>query len=250
MALPIANLEEIRLQKGEKECIEIFRKTVKQNRFRAVQLINTPQMTYPCLFILIPSIREHRLQQQIWTKYAVAMEITRQILEEEYQPKKDYLKGRGDLSHQALLWMITTSYQEEYPGEAFQKVQDIVISVLIQLHHDNTVLEKTARLIFERRKRGQNVHELIWAYFKSNDPQALKWIAEQLPKADSSEAEFICDLLGIEHTDKIDTQNEYQKYMSWWENHKNNLTFSDENKQYTSRPIVCSMTQGREERAL
>ncbi|WP_099205500.1 hypothetical protein [Scatolibacter rhodanostii] len=237
------HLENIRVEQGDEVCIDEFRKAAKRSRAEAVKLLNDNSMTFPCLFLLMPSIEEFRLQQQMYTKYAIAVEVSKQILNENYNPRKDYLKNGGEKAHETLIWMLTTGYQENKPAEKFQKIIDIVVSVLIHIYHETGILPQVAELIFTRRIRGENVHELIWAYFRSRETKSLQFIAEKLPSSDLAEADFIYDLLGISHDTKLAPAEEYEKYIVWLQENENKLVFNEENKQYTSRPVVCRMDQ-------
>lgn len=236
-----ASLPEILRTQGEKACVLRLQTVAKQNKNMAVSLLNTNDMTFPCLFLLLPYIEQNSLQQKMLTKYAVAMEVSKQILNKDYTPKHDYLKDKSQKSRESLLWIVETGIDEEFPPENFQLIMDVSISVLINLHKETAILPDVAKYIFARRKRGQNVHELIWAFFRSREISSLELFAEQLLNADDGEAEFICDILGIEHSAKINATAEHTKYTKWLAENKQNLTFNEENKQYTAKPVVCKM---------
>lgn len=238
-----ASLAEILQTQGKSACINRFQQVSKQNKNMAISLLNSKDMTFPCLFALIPHIEKTGLQQKMLTKYAVSMEISKQILSKDYSPKHDYLKDNSQKSRDALLWIVETGLDEQFPPEEFQLIIDISVSVLINLHKETSILPNVAKYIFARRKRGQNVHELIWAFFRSRNISSLKLFAEQLLNADNSEAEFICDILGIEYNSKINPKREHKKYVDWLSENEKTLLFNEENKQFTAKPVVCKMNQ-------
>lgn len=242
------HLAAVREEQGEETCVRRFGEIAARNRTEAVRLLNEEEMTYPCLFVLRPSIDRWNLQQRMRARYAIALEITKQVLNiQENRSSRNYLADAGDRAHDALIWMLRTGSAEEYPSEEYQQVLDVVVSVLINLYQDTEILPDVAALIFARRKRGQNVHELIWAYFRSHDARALALAAERLPQADEAEAEFICDLLGMSYEKPIDGPAAYERYSRWLRENESRLVFNEENKQYTSRPVVCRMDQPAEE---
>lgn len=232
-------LDEIRAQKGNAACTNLFLSTFQKSQEQALALLDAEQLTFPCLFTLLPHMQTLDLADRLPPTVATAMAVARQIIGDSSQ--RDHLAQKSEPVHSALRWMLQTGSGDSEPDHRYHKVLDIAVSVLIHTYGDRDILPAVADMIFARRNRGHNVHDLIWAFFRSKEPQALQLVAEKLPGADPGEAEFIRDLLGIADLQSLPPHLQYQVYIKALKASAPHLPFSEENKQYMSRPVVCRL---------
>lgn len=236
------SLERARIEQGNEACAELFKETVKTNEEKAAMWLQDGGMTFPCLFLILPQLEGSHLSEGLSPVLKASMEITLWILSvSQVETKSDVSIEKSDTVHSALRWMLETGANAKNTSSSYRKVIDIVISILIHTYRDKFILPVVADLIFSRRKNGENVHDLIWAYFCIEDAHALRLIAGKLPNADQGEAEFIRDLLGIEESKNTTLEAERDNYLDTLDNNILNLQFRAENKQYMSRPVVCAL---------
>ncbi|MDF2685946.1 MAG: hypothetical protein K0S55_1127 [Clostridia bacterium] len=241
-------LDQIRLRDGVDRCRDVLYQVWRNNRRRTAALLNDPEMTFPCLFILLPQIKSLRLYYLLNNRNRIAAGIVGQIVNARASGT-DYLLYENRTVHSVLRWMLETSGDEENLDDDFRQVLDIVVSVLINTYQDKNVLPNVDELIFRRHKAGRNIHNLVWSLFRIKDPDVLKLVAEHMRSSDPEESEFACCLLNIKASkqteENTDNQKLYEDYLRWFEENKPFLYFTGECFQSNSEPVVCRIDQNK-----
>lgn len=239
------SLDEIRIQEGLEACRSAFEEAYTADVQSAIDLLNDPLITFPTLFLLLPSIQALGIASELNERNAMAVRIVRQIL-----GAGGANRSENDLSRvkepvrPVLLWMVQSGVEEHRLGSAYQKTLDIAVSVLLVTYGEISILAMVDNLIFERHRRGQHVHDLVWAFFRAHDPVALKLMAEHVQSAESEEAELACRLLHVDPAQAGDAgqrQRAYAAYVQWLEENDPYVYFTGESLQYASRPAVCKV---------
>ena len=239
-------LDSVRMNDGIEPCKAAFYNAYKENREKAAALLNDQQLTFPCLFILLPQIESLQLSSALNFRNTAALGIVHQILRpKESGHRHRYLASPQKEVQPVLQWMLETGGNEDRLEDDYREVLDIVASVLINEYKDTSILPMVTDMIFRRHQKGQNIHTLVWAVFRIRDPYALKLIAEHIRSSDRQEATLACHLLNIEAPDTspsaAECQKRYGDYLHWLEENDGFLYFTDESFQFASEPAICKV---------
>ena len=236
-----SHLDSIRINEGIERCKAVFGDICETDIAKAPALVNDPSLTYPSLFILLPQIESYRLYRFLSPVKKAAVSITAHVLG---RAGGAVLRDRNRLEYAALKWMLETGHTEDGLSDDYEQVLDITVSVLINLYKDKSVLPTVADMIFRRGLGERNIHDLVWAYFRIADPEALKLVAQHLPSTDPAESELACNLLGIE-ADSRGTGEQKEAFLHWLSDNDPFLYFTDESYQQTSNPAFYRVDQER-----
>jgi len=227
----LSYLDKIRLSDGAEKCKEALRDMFRRNSFTAIDLLNDRRLSFTCLYILLPIIKS--LDIRLNPRNTEAVKIVDYIKNPQ---KSGYLSTKTDNVYSALRWILETGYEDDGLSEEFEEILEVVISILINIYNDNTILPIVSNIIFSRNKKGHCIHDLAWAYFKIKNPEALKVIAEHLKSPDNEESSLACNLLGIDENDK-----NYELYIKWIEDNDPFLYFTGDGFQFSSSPKVYNV---------
>lgn len=240
-------LEEVRVRGGNDKCKGAFREIYENDRQKAADLINDEKITFPCLFVLTPQIYSYGLDAALSSRNLIVTGIIRQIIAGEIADgHADHFSDESGAVHSALKWILQTGSGEYGLEDGYKRVLDITASVLINTYKDKSILPIIDSVIFKRREKGQNFHDLIWAFFRLRDPGALKLMAAHILSDDRDEAEFASEVLNIEAcigTDGNDAQKRYESYLNWLEENDSSLRFTGESFQMTGRPVIYRLEE-------
>lgn len=238
-------LDEVRIQDGLEACRSAFAEAGTADVQRAMDLLNDPQIAFPTLFLLLPNIDALGSVSKLNDRNAQAVRIVRQILHpKDTDQAENHLSAAQEAVRPVLLWMVQSGGEEHRLGNDYQKTLDIAISVLLVTYEEKSILGAVDQLIFARHKRGQPVHDLVWAFFRTHDPAALKLMAEHLQASEPEEAELACRLLQVDPAQAKDAarrQKAYTAYAHWLHENDPYVYFTGESLQYASRPTLCKV---------
>lgn len=235
---------------GIRQCKNVFYETYKKNPQNAAALLNDRNLTFPCLFIFMPQIKSLRLQSLLNLRNATAAKIVNRILRgEEASDRNNNFTFWGNNAQSVLKWMIETGGLEDgledNDRDDYEEVLDISASVLISGYKDASILPAVTDMLFQRYKKGGNIHTLVWSVFSAHEPAVLHLIAERLRSPDRQEAELACNLLNIKIEGNRDLsaecQEKYEAFLQWIKENHLFLSFTDENLQFASNPVFCKV---------
>lgn len=239
-------LDKVRMTDGTDHCKAVFYEACTNNKHKAAALLNDQRMTYPCLFILLPQIKYLRIYPYLSRRNTAAAGITDQISNPRGPNKGiDYLSGRKDMVHPVLRWMLETGSAEDGPDDDYEQILDITASVLLDTYQDKSILPIVCDMIFERSKKGHNIHDLVWAFFRTHDPHALQLVAGYLDSSDQEVAGLAHRLLHIEMDAAAANQNKSESYLGWLSDNDPFLYFTGESLQFSSKPMVYKVDAER-----
>lgn len=229
-------LDKIRLEQGIKPCKEEFRNILNNSRRKAVILLNDNTLSFPTFYILMPQIEP--LYRHLTYGKLVTVRLAMQFTQKENLGKKAYdLSVKNKTIYRVLKWMVETGSDTELDIDEYEKILDLCVSVLINSYQDQTILPLVSDMIFRRNKKGRNIHDLVWAYFRLHDPNALQYTAQKLLSEDEEDINLACKLLHIEKTE--DNQALYQTYNDWIKQNDPFLYFTNESMQFAAKPTFC-----------
>lgn len=227
----ISYLDNIRLSEGSERCGAVFRETAGQDRIKAAALINSRKLKFPCLFLLRRDIESYQLQGPLNPRNKAALNITESILSGDSEKPRSF-SSKNMAEYTALKWMLGTGYDEDGLGDEYNMVLDAAVSVLINIYRDSKILPHVSYMIFSRSRKGRNIHDLVWAFFRIRDPYALKLIARHIDSSDPSEQKLARALLNIENS----AESDQTSFLQWLNDNDPYLYFTGDSFQATSNP--------------
>lgn len=241
----INDLDFIRLRRGAAQLKGAFHNLVKKDRQKAADALNDERLSFPSLFLLREEIEADDLYQALNVKNITAIQVCAKKLNTDFFAARLDPRPAQDKKAiiNALKWMFETGAPETLPdteADAFDAVMDAAAALLILKFGDKSILPKTAELIFQRNRKGLLIHDLVWSYFQSQDPHALRLIAEYIPSGSRADVELACSLLHLpmpeETNGRAARQKLYEDYLRWLNENGSFLYLTGEHLQFTSNP--------------
>lgn len=240
-----SQLEETRKNNGDSACINLFTHTASRSRQAAARLLNSATLTYPCLYLLMPQIKQANLYRNLAFRSQAAIRITETISDGGLRHNFiGGLSGRPGEIPKTLRWIIETSSKELHQDSTMKEVVDICASVLICRYEDHSILPLVDEILLQRHKNNDNIHDLTWAFFQSKDPRAIALTAKHLQANNEAEYAFARHILNTEQLlpDGMDNRADC---CSWLEENLPYLYITDDNMQQTSKPCICKLDLDR-----
>lgn len=218
------DLNTIRIKFGIADLQTSFDKIVQANPSRAVSLLNNPSLSFPTLYLLIPQIHSHHLEERLSPRNQFALEF---VIKKNLSPLKDpYLK-----------WMLFSSINQELDTDEFQQVIDRVIIQLIVVQKEQSLLPMIVNLIFTRNRKNHCIYDLCWAVFQTNTVYTLPLIANYLKSNRSEDYELACRLLNFKpDRQPSNRKQQHDNFCQWFNENKPFLYFNNETMQETCQP--------------
>lgn len=247
----ISYLDGVLQREGVERCILAFTEVFRKKGAGAVALLNDRRLSFPCFYVLLPRIRELGIGNLLNSRNAVALRIVNQVINGKRPlAGADYLSVKRNRIYTVLKWMLETGAGMDGYDDDYSNIMDVAVSVLIFTYKDISVIPTAVDMIFSRKKAGRYIHDLVWALFRSEDPQVLRLIAERLKSPEKEETELACELLNIDGMDiaSMDAgQREalHASYLGWLEENDPFLYFTEDGYQFESRPVFCAVDMER-----
>lgn len=237
----LSYLDRMRLSQPISHFTEMFHNLAVQDRQKAFMLLNDERLMFPCLFILMNEIIKLELYDNLNKRNAAALKICA-----EKTKNQELLNAAGKVSandnteiQPVLRWMFKTGVNWDGPDEdydTYDAIIDYIAVILIRKYKDKTILPDVAELIFRRNRKGLFIHDLVWSFFQSFDPYALRLIAKYLLSSNHNDTELACKLLHLNMPQNLPRGKLYNDYMYWLKENSPFLYSSGEYFQSTSDP--------------
>lgn len=224
-----SSLDQVRIREGDEPCRAAFQAISIRDKRQAAMLLNDRRLTFPCLYILSPQIDEP-LYPCLRERLIIGLHLIERVRRGDSPVGKGRQKGKYE--HEGLRWILDTGHNEDGLDEEYEEIMERAVSVLIDTYHDTDILPRVADMIFTRHREGRNIHDLTWAYFRSDHPDALILIARRLSADDRRDAALARRLLNIPESGSSD----YHPYLRWLRDNDPYLYFTGESMQYASTP--------------
>lgn len=240
----MTSLDQIRAAAGNDACIRAFNERKSRDSEEVLTQLNAEETTFPTLYLLTPGIGDlaNRLSERNLIAIGIVAELTRSGEEQLMD-----LSSPSQSVHAALLWMLHTGYTEHALDEPFQKVMDLVCSILLDT--DKSILPQVCDLIFERKKRDQCIHDLVWAFFRVKDAAVLRLLAERLDSEEKAEHTLARSLLHMNEGGNGDTapQTDRAGYGEWLSEVEPFIFFTGLGYQASSSPIMWGVDYAKKD---
>lgn len=227
---------------GKDYLIQYFNRAVVRDRHAALRLINDDRLRFPVLYLLMQDVITHHLTAQLSERNKTALELCARKTKTIGRASEPAAARDNTAVHAALKWMLRTGKGWDGPSllhDEYDELIDYVSAELTTVFDDKTVLPDIAELIFRRNRSGLYQHDLVWCYFQTLDPQALKQIAERLLSADYKDVELAAQMLHLDipvPATIAELRKVYGQYVAWLDENQTYLYLTGEHLQMTSRP--------------
>ncbi|MCA0993270.1 hypothetical protein [Pseudalkalibacillus hwajinpoensis] len=212
------SLEIIRKTEGIKRLEHYVKNLIDHDKRAVISLLNEDTLSYPTIYVLSPTIREHNLSKHLSDRNRIALSIQKDILSKERAPAAPFPYSICDLPqyiHSVLRWMVETGSEEKL-NTRYRLVIDRAAGLLTTIYQHPDDLLLVSKLLFNRKRAGLSTHYVTWAYFSSHNIASLLPIGEKLLSADEEEVAFARELLhfitGLDESD-----DPYAYFRSWYE---------------------------------
>ena len=239
----MGSLDRVRFQLGSEKFKSEYRKMIAKSREKAVSQINGEIRQFSTLYILLPEIVASGLLDHLTPRNQIALFLCAN-LDANLRLSIDIPKELpvSDATHSSLKWVLLSGYKDNGLCDAYDQILDAAASLLIRTYHDSEVLPVIARLIFERNRKGQYIHDLTWALFSSHEPMILNIIVEYLHSSNKQDMELANRLLENASdewlSNGIPGQRQYGACSSWLRENRPYLDFTEESFQQSSEPVL------------
>lgn len=242
----LSYLDEIRINEGNDSCSQTFISFCAGNRYKAVELLNDLRISFPCLYILLPALKSFNLYNSLNYRNTNALRIINHVLRTEKLnlPNHYLFSGDGNI-YKTLKWIFETGNSEDEMDDGYDNIIDIVVSLLLSIYRDTSLIPAVVDMIFKRNSNGKLIHNLVWAIFKLKDLSVVKLIAERLCSQDKNEVEFAANLINVNTSNSTDNTTLYNSYIGWLQDNDPYLYFTEESFQFKSNPAFCAVDNER-----
>ena len=240
-------LDNLLLEQGDEPCRRQFHRMAMSRRKAAAAAVNHPELLFPTLYVLLPELEGLNLLPSLSTRNKVAAILCARTLEQQSLAQKlDTYRHLEDhqTRYTTLKWMLETSIEQDGNDPGLDRLIDMAAAVLIKTYGDTTMLAPVAQLIFSRNRQGLFNHDLVWAYFRSQRPDALRLLAEYLRSADTADNALAQKLLGpglVNSSGAGMPDQAYRSFANWLEENTEYIYFTGEDFQFSSEPKPCTV---------
>lgn len=228
-----SKLDEVLKKEGKTSCQTYLKAKIEENRNLAARLVNDTRVSFPCFYILLPVLEEKNMQSFLREDLRKALNLAKSVSENKPSNLPRDIKNRI-----MFKWIVESSLMHENIGGEHNEVVDIAASILANEYRDLSLLGTICDIIFLRNRHDENIHDLVWAYFRYDTPLTLKHIARYLDSKNPKDRKLAKKLLGCE----TESCKEFIKYLS---ENESKILYTDQSFQYASNPRVYVTKEGK-----
>ncbi|WP_432667402.1 hypothetical protein R9X47_13540 [Wukongibacter baidiensis] len=244
-SLPTPNtLDKVRLREGNDNLKSYFNKLAKENTKEAINLINDNNLNFTSLFVLKSELKEPELMDNLNLRNKIALEFIDEILEGERRTwvSKNISSDYAQIVYSMLKWVFETGFLDDGLSNDFDEILDMTAILLSKLYKEQKILPAVVDMIFKRNRNDYLIHDLVWAFFESRNPNSLVMIANKLLSTEKKDVQLASKLLsfipGLEKTSDLNNQKKYIAFLNWIEENSLFLHFTGQSLQQKSRPTL------------
>lgn len=233
-------LERIKDKYGTDELVKRVENTIRRYPNHAVNLINDMGVSFSTYFLIIPLIKKYNLLKHMNLRNKIAMKL----YDECFSDNVVDVTYSDSNEKSVLRWMVNSASYDDGIDDDFDKLIDFAIAKLLSEYNDDETLKNAIDLAFLRNRKKEFTHDLVWEIFKSNNPKALKLIAQHLKSNDEREKMFSWTLI----ENAVETNIEYKDYTyenvnKWLNDNLPYIEFTGNSYNYSSVPHFCEIHQ-------
>lgn len=241
-AAPFSYLDRVRLQSGNQELKRRFAELAKAHREQAVLHMNAGSLHFATLFLLLPELNALGLGASLNPRNRAAVAfLAKTSADSATLPHSGgRLPEEKESVHSALRWILLTGMPDDGLDDGFDQALDAAASLLIRQYGDADLLPGLVRLLFRRNRKGHNIHDLVWALFRSRNPVCLGLIAEYLRSPNPKDAALAQALLRCDEESAGDAPKRwrYASFAAWFRENRPYLAFTGDGFNRTCAPVL------------
>lgn len=152
------------------------------------------------------------------------------------------------LSCSALKWILESRNTIDITESQLDDAIDKTSILLAAVYRDKESLPIIAELAFERHRKNYFNHDLIWAFFESQDTNSIYLIANKLLSSEPNDVTLARKLLsfvpGMNDTQFSSNRQLYSYFNNWFEENNSFLRYTGESYSLKSDPIFYEVVLG------
>lgn len=233
--IPMNNLNSIRVNRGPQSLKKTFQDICQSNKMKAIQLLNSKDISFATLYPIIPQVESFNLQNALNSRMQVALRYCA-------NPQANFIPS---LLQPVLKWILTTGLPEENLGDTYDEILDNSASELLIHYKDSSVLPLVVDLIFSRNRKGKYIHDLVWCAFKSNFIETLSFIANYIRSENLADNQLAYQLLNFKpQLQPNDKEKQYHNFNAWLNKNLSFLYATGDSLQQTCKPKFWRVNLG------
>jgi hypothetical protein len=239
----LSTLDRMRMQQGISQFRANFLRLGKAQRQQAISYLNEARLRFPSLYLLIPEIQHLELYENLNPRNKVALKTCAQIMRnQEIQSKLPPLSPEEKKSKAPILkWILQTGMDADGLSPQYDQIIDSATAMLASNTKENDLLPQIADMVFKRNNKESYLHDLVWAFFESRNPETLRHLASHLLSQNPQEVRLAKKLLNLPADNSegpTDPRLLYTQYIAWFQENLPYLYYTGESMQFSSNPSV------------
>ena len=231
-------LEKIKEQNGTEVLKNRFEKALIKNTTDAVTLINDKGISFSTFYILIPLLKKYNT----FNKLNLRNRIAQKLYDECFSTSAPQVTYTRSNEIYVLNWIVNSAAYDDGIDDNFDKMVDYAFAKLLDENSEPLIIENAINLAFMRNSKNEFNHDLIWAIFRTGNPEALRIVAKHLASDDNEEKEFSKTLLENAMDDGLDDEEvRFADIDKWIEENKPYLKFTGNGYNYSTSPRFCEI---------
>ncbi len=231
-------LEKIKEQNGIEVLKKRFEIALVKKSTDAVALINDKGISFSTFFTLIPLLKKYNT----FNKLNLRNRIAQKLYDECFSTSVPPVTYTRNNEIYVLKWIINSAAYDDGIDDDFDKMVDYAFAKLLDENSEPQIIENAINLAFMRYLKNEFNHDLIWAIFRTGNPEALRIVAKHLASNNNDEKEFSKILLENAMDDGLDDEvDRFSDIDNWIEENKPYLNFTGNGYNYSTSPRFCEI---------
>ena len=190
-------LDSIRHDEGVEGLRSYFCKLLRNNRKKAIELINEENLNFCSFYVLRNEIAAAGFIRHMNSRNMNSLRILYAISNKNTREMNQLIRNQNAAANEALKWIFCTGCAEDGLSSKYDEIMELSAGLLVKHYRDNSILPVVADMIFSRHRNKQLIHNLVWTFFEARNPGSLMYLANYLSSQDSRDYELALRLLGL-----------------------------------------------------
>jgi hypothetical protein len=234
-------LDKMRQDGRSSDIKSYYRNLVETDRKEAIRLINDKDLYFCTLYMLKEELARSGLLKCLNYRNLQALVLSNAIYNKHSKFINSLIHSNKSETHEMLKWILITGSEEDGLDNRFDEILELSGALLVRYYKDIEILPVIADMIFDRKRKGLLIHNLVWAFFEARDPGSFLHIAKYLRSEDKSEYELACRLLNfipcVRDTRSMKGDDLYRSAYQWLQENISFLRPTGECLHLTANPI-------------